>query len=187
MESQCRGKCNKLLGLISMHGSRRMTVKFAAWMQSIAPQLFAVSLFPYLVFLYFLTKTPQVPRLSLFGFYFLLAFVGATIPAGIYGMQLFEIVSYHLTWCCFSSFSQDSLRDNACKCRLWVSHWNHNTNLNTGHVSYLTPYYLLLGLHGSAESLLTITNLLIVLGLRQGIREASEKKSKSSDNSEDQE
>jgi hypothetical protein len=30
-------------------------------------------------------------------------------------------------------------------------------------------------LHGSAESLLTITNLLIVLGLRQGIRDASKK------------
>lgn len=32
-------------------------------------------------------------------------------------------------------------------------------------------------LHGTAESLLTITNLLIVLGLRQGIREAVAAKS----------
>ncbi|AEE34231.1 1-acyl-sn-glycerol-3-phosphate acyltransferase [Arabidopsis thaliana] len=53
--------------------------------QSIASQLFAVSLFPYIGFLYFLTKSKSAPKLTLFGFYFLLAFVGATIPAGIYG------------------------------------------------------------------------------------------------------
>ncbi|GBG80255.1 hypothetical protein CBR_g30621, partial [Chara braunii] len=52
--------------------------------QSIAPQLFAVSLFPYLGFLYHLTRSKSAPRTTLFGFYFLLAFVGATIPAGIY-------------------------------------------------------------------------------------------------------
>jgi hypothetical protein len=34
-------------------------------------------------------------------------------------------------------------------------------------------------LHGGAESLLTITNLLIVLGLRQGIKEAETKKNQS--------
>jgi hypothetical protein len=33
------------------------------------------------------------------------------------------------------------------------------------------------GLHGGAESLLTVTNLLIVLGLRKGIREAQEQSS----------
>lgn len=44
-----------------------------------------MSLFPYLAFLYYLTKSGQAPRLVLGGFYFLLAFVGATIPAGIYG------------------------------------------------------------------------------------------------------
>lgn len=46
--------------------------------QSIASQLFAVSLFPYLGFLYFITKSKTAPKLTLFGFYFLLAFVGAT-------------------------------------------------------------------------------------------------------------
>ncbi|XP_027341429.1 uncharacterized protein LOC113854566 isoform X2 [Abrus precatorius] len=53
--------------------------------ESIAPQLFAFSLFPYIAFLYFITKSKTAPNLTLFGFYFLLAFVGATIPAGIYG------------------------------------------------------------------------------------------------------
>jgi hypothetical protein len=51
----------------------------------LASQLFAASLFPYLAFLFFLTKSGKAPRLMLGGFYFLLAFVGATIPAGIYG------------------------------------------------------------------------------------------------------
>lgn len=46
--------------------------------ESIASQLFAVSLFPYLGFLYFITKSKSAPKLTLFGFYFLLAFVGAT-------------------------------------------------------------------------------------------------------------
>lgn len=53
--------------------------------QSLAPQLFAASLFPYLGFLWFLTKSGKVPQLTVYGFYFLLVFVGATIPAGIYG------------------------------------------------------------------------------------------------------
>ncbi|KAL6979479.1 hypothetical protein U1Q18_021140 [Sarracenia purpurea var. burkii] len=46
--------------------------------QSIASQLFALSLFPYIGFLYFITKSKSAPKLTLFGFYFLLVFVGAT-------------------------------------------------------------------------------------------------------------
>lgn len=46
--------------------------------------LFALSLFPYLGFLWFLTRTPKMPRLALIGFYVLLIFVAITIPAGIY-------------------------------------------------------------------------------------------------------
>jgi len=56
--------------------------------QSLASQLFAASLFPYLTFLFFLHRSGKAPKLTLIGFYFLLAFVGATIPAGIYGAQL---------------------------------------------------------------------------------------------------
>ena len=40
------------------------------------------------------------------------------------------------------------------------------------------------GLHGTAESLLTVTNLLIVLGLRQGIREAEAKTKQQADAAE---
>ena len=46
--------------------------------------LFAISLFPYLGFLWFMTKSGKTPRLALIGFYVLLIFVAVTIPAGIY-------------------------------------------------------------------------------------------------------
>ncbi|KAK2385219.1 1-acyl-sn-glycerol-3-phosphate acyltransferase [Trifolium repens] len=93
--------------------------------QSIASQLFAFSLFPYIGFLYFITKSKTSPNLTLFGFYFLLAFVGATIPAGIYAKVHYGTSLSNVDW-----------------------------------------------LHGGAESLLTLTNLFIVLGLREGIRKA---------------
>ncbi len=54
--------------------------------QNIAANLFASSIIPYAAFLYFLTKSKKTPGKALFGFYFLLVFVFATIPAGIYGM-----------------------------------------------------------------------------------------------------
>ena len=53
--------------------------------QNVAAQLFASSIIPYAAFLYFLTKSKKTPGKALFGFYFLLVFVFATIPAGIYG------------------------------------------------------------------------------------------------------
>lgn len=46
--------------------------------------LFALSLFPYLGFLWFITRSGKAPRLALIGFYVLLIFVAVTIPAGIY-------------------------------------------------------------------------------------------------------
>ncbi|KAF5734772.1 1-acyl-sn-glycerol-3-phosphate acyltransferase delta isoform 1 [Tripterygium wilfordii] len=93
--------------------------------ESIASQLFAVSLFPYIGFLYFITISKTAPKLTLFGFYFLLAFVGATIPAGIYAKVHYGTSLSNVDW-----------------------------------------------LHGGAESLLTLTNLFIVLGLRQALRKA---------------
>ncbi|XP_059442990.1 uncharacterized protein LOC132175360 isoform X2 [Corylus avellana] len=93
--------------------------------QSIASQLFAFSLFPYLGFLYFITKSKSAPKLTLFGFYFLLAFVGATIPAGIYAKVHYGTSLSNVDW-----------------------------------------------LHGGAESLLTLTNIFIVMGLREALRRA---------------
>ncbi|KAF5827873.1 hypothetical protein DUNSADRAFT_18591 [Dunaliella salina] len=94
---------------------------------SLAPQFFAASLFPYLAFLYFLHSSGKTPKVTLFGFYFLLAFVFATIPAGIYAKVQYGTNLANVDW-----------------------------------------------LHGTAESLLTITNLLIVLGLRKAIREETQ-------------
>ncbi|XP_024314860.1 uncharacterized protein LOC100821390 isoform X2 [Brachypodium distachyon] len=100
--------------------------------QSVASQLFAVSLFPYLGFLYFLTRSKTAPGLTLFGFYFLLAFVGATTKVH-YGTSL------------------------------------SNVDL----------------LHGTAEPLLTLTNLFIVLGLRGPFRNLKETEQCNSEASED--
>lgn len=46
--------------------------------------LFSLSLFPYLGFLWYLTRSGQVPRLALVGFYATLLFVAVTIGAAIY-------------------------------------------------------------------------------------------------------
>ena len=65
---------------------RRLTAAFPG-AQGLASQLFAASLFPYLAFLYNLRRA-KGPPLTFFGFSFLLVFVFATIPAGIYGALL---------------------------------------------------------------------------------------------------
>lgn len=86
--------------------------------------LFALSLFPYLGFLWFITRSQQMPRLALLGFYGTLVFVGVTIPAGIYAQIHYGKSLANVDW-----------------------------------------------LHGSAEVFLTLTNILIVLGFRQAVRE----------------
>jgi hypothetical protein len=86
--------------------------------------LFAISLFPYLGFLWFLSRTSETPRLALIGFYVLLVFVAVTIPAGIYAKIHFNDSLANIDW-----------------------------------------------LHGSAESFLSISNILVVLGFRQAVIE----------------
>ena len=88
--------------------------------EDVASTLFAVSLFPYLAFLYFLGRpSAATPPLGNFGFKFLLFFVFATIPAGIYAKLQYHDILANVDW-----------------------------------------------LHGTAESMLTITNLFIILGFR---------------------
>lgn len=60
--------------------------------------LFALSLFPYLAFLYFLQKSGKAPKLSLFGFYFLLVFVAVTIPVGIYCKLVLHDTLSNVDW-----------------------------------------------------------------------------------------
>ncbi len=60
--------------------------------------LFALSLFPYLGFLWFLTRSGQMPRLALIGFYMTLVFVGVTIPAGIYAQVAYGESLANVDW-----------------------------------------------------------------------------------------
>ena len=54
-------------------------------LQELATNIFSTSIIPYSAFLYYLPKSKKTPPLALFGFYFLLVFVFATIPAGVVG------------------------------------------------------------------------------------------------------
>jgi heme A synthase len=60
--------------------------------------LFALSLFPYLAFLWFMTRSRQVPQLALVGFYVLLIFVAVTIPAGIYAKVSYGQALANVDW-----------------------------------------------------------------------------------------
>lgn len=60
--------------------------------------IFALSLFPYLGFLWFLTRSGKAPRLSLIGFYMTLVFVGVTIPAGIYSRVVYKQALANVDW-----------------------------------------------------------------------------------------
>ncbi|CAN1212463.1 DUF3593 domain-containing protein [Tumidithrix helvetica PCC 7403] len=60
--------------------------------------IFALSLFPYLAFLWFITKSKLMPRLALFGFYGTLVFVALTIPAGIYALKAYGETLANVDW-----------------------------------------------------------------------------------------
>ena len=60
--------------------------------------LFALSLFPYLGFLWFMTRAGKTPRLALIGFYVLLIFVAVTIPAGIYAQVHYGAALANVDW-----------------------------------------------------------------------------------------
>ena len=66
--------------------------------QQLAGDLFAASIFPYAAFLFFAHKSGKFPRLTLFGFYFLLVFVGASIPAGIYAKTHYHKILADVDW-----------------------------------------------------------------------------------------
>jgi Protein of unknown function (DUF3593) len=60
--------------------------------------LFAVSLLPYLGFLWFLARSKQAPRLVLIGFSCTLVFVAVTIPAGIYAKTHYGDTLANVDW-----------------------------------------------------------------------------------------
>ncbi len=90
--------------------------------------LFALSLFPYLGFLWFLGKSSQAPKLVMVGFYLLLVFVVVTIPAGLYARNIYGQELANVDW-----------------------------------------------LHGAAESFLTLSNIVVVLGFAQALQNTQSK------------
>ena len=90
--------------------------------------LFALSLFPYLGFLWFLGKSGQAPKLVMTGFYLLLVFVVVTIPAGLYARSVYGQELANVDW-----------------------------------------------LHGAAESFLTLSNIVVVLGFAQVLQSTQSK------------
>ncbi|MEI6428217.1 MAG: DUF3593 domain-containing protein [Pseudanabaena sp. ELA607] len=60
--------------------------------------LFGLSLFPYLAFLWFITKTPSFPKMARIGFYLTLLFVAITIPAGIYAKVAYQDSLANVDW-----------------------------------------------------------------------------------------
>jgi hypothetical protein len=80
--------------------------------------LFGASLFPYLFFLWFITRSGSLPKLALAGFYGTLIFVAITIPAGIIAKNYYQTNLANVDW-----------------------------------------------LHGGAEFFLTLSNVLLVIGL----------------------
>lgn len=71
----------------------------AAGTDVLASQAFAASLFPYLGFLYYIGKEEvNCPKLANFGFRFLLVFVGASIPAGIYAKIHYHDILANIDW-----------------------------------------------------------------------------------------
>ena len=90
--------------------------------------LFALSLFPYLGFLWFLGKSGQAPKLVMVGFYLLLVFVVVTIPAGLYARNIYGQELANVDW-----------------------------------------------LHGAAESFLTLSNIVVVMGFAQALQNTQSK------------
>jgi Protein of unknown function (DUF3593) len=60
--------------------------------------LFGLSLFPYLGFLWFITRSQQLPKLALYGFYGTLVFVFVTIPVAIYAQVAFGESLANVDW-----------------------------------------------------------------------------------------
>ncbi|AGY60435.1 DUF3593 domain-containing protein [Gloeobacter kilaueensis] len=92
--------------------------------------LFAASLFPYLLFLWYATRSGRFPKLALYGFYGTLVFVAVTIPVGAYCQFVLKQSLSNVDW-----------------------------------------------LHGPAESLLTLSNILVVLGFKQALTQPPKNRS----------
>ncbi|XP_024521389.1 uncharacterized protein LOC112342945 [Selaginella moellendorffii] len=142
--------------------------------QSLASQLFAASLFPYLGFLYHLTKSKTAPQLTLFGFYFLLAFVAATSKSSRLVLVVDLTNLQHMYVFGTASVLPQFLLASMVRSQMRKP-YIHDLMTNSvccyaAKVHYGTSLSNVDWLHGGAESFLTVTNLFIVLGLRKALR-----------------
>lgn len=86
---------------IAAHAAQPASSPGLDFVEGASTLFFALSLFPYLAFLYFLTQAPlKTPSGVVFGFAFLLVFVLVCIPAGIfckstYGLALSDVDAIH--------------------------------------------------------------------------------------------
>ena len=78
--------------------SQNITLLLSSLLPMSKDTLFALSLFPYLGFLWFLTRSGKTPRLALIGFYMTLVFVAVTIPAGIYAKVAYGEQLANVDW-----------------------------------------------------------------------------------------
>ena len=77
-----------------------LSTPLVSWSTFDPAPLFALSLFPYLAFLWFAWRSGRMPRLALIGFALTLVFVAVTIGAallaeGRYGRQLADVDVLH--------------------------------------------------------------------------------------------
>ena len=60
--------------------------------------LFALSLLPYLVFLYYLGRSQQLPKLTVIGFQLTLLFVAVTIAAAVFALIRYDSELVAVDW-----------------------------------------------------------------------------------------
>ena len=60
--------------------------------------LFALSLLPYLVFLYYLGRSQQLPKLTVIGFQLTLLFVAVTIAAAVFALVRYDSELVAVDW-----------------------------------------------------------------------------------------
>lgn len=92
-------RCDRgMVDLAQQQKSRRTMTPIPLVSAMSKETLFALSLFPYLAFLWFLTRSGKTPKLALIGFYMLLIFVAVTIPAGIYAKVAYGDQLANIDW-----------------------------------------------------------------------------------------
>lgn len=137
---------------------------FADQGSNLAGKFFQASLLPYLGFLYALQQDANsTPKMANFGFRYLLLFVIATIPTGI--ISKVGAASACVPLNCSVQILGRTLK--TCDSLFSVQRMTFSPTPPPLKTAFGVSLADVDWLHGSAEALLTVTNLLIVYGFRQ--------------------